>query len=114
MVITSDGGGNIGAYGNYYAHLRETGEKVIIDGYCASSCTMALSANYCATPRAVLGFHSAYYGFWIFKWPDPVDTAYLWSAYPKKVRDWINSKGGLTPDIKLLKGDELLATVKMC
>jgi len=42
----------------------ENGEQVMIDGTCASACTMLLGViprnRICVTPRAVLAFHSAW------------------------------------------------------
>jgi hypothetical protein len=60
--ITNDRGGLIAAYTVRYQRLASSGESVIIDGLCASACTMVLSAlpydKICVTPRATLGFHA--------------------------------------------------------
>jgi hypothetical protein len=42
--ITNDRGGLIAAYIYKYERLASSGESVIIDGLCASACTMVLSA----------------------------------------------------------------------
>jgi len=58
--ISDDRGGQIGDYLNKYRALRENGERVEIDGTCASACTMLLGViprnRICVTPRAVLAF----------------------------------------------------------
>jgi hypothetical protein len=62
--IADDRGGKIGAYIDRYQSLRSSGETVIIDGLCASACTMVLGAvpreRICVTSQAVLGFHAAW------------------------------------------------------
>ena len=43
-----------------FAQIRQSGERVIIDGPCLSACTLVLSTipkkRICVTSRAVLGF----------------------------------------------------------
>src|SRR6266852_8069041 len=62
--ILDDRGGQIGDYLNKYHALRENGDRVMIDGTCASACTMLLGViprnRICVTPRAVLEFHAAW------------------------------------------------------
>ena len=63
--ITRDVGGRIDLYKIRYAKLRDSGERVIIDGICNSACTLVLGIvphnRICVTPRAQLGFHQAYF-----------------------------------------------------
>jgi hypothetical protein len=60
--IYDDLGGQIGEYLSKYQALRVSGQQVIIDGTCASACTMILGAvprdRICVTPRATLVFHA--------------------------------------------------------
>ncbi|MDU6747840.1 MAG: hypothetical protein E6447_08990, partial [Bradyrhizobium sp.] len=42
--IADDRGGRIGTYVDKYQGLRSSGEYVIIDGLCASACTIVLGA----------------------------------------------------------------------
>src|SRR3954470_7867998 len=60
--ITNDRGGQIGSYVIKYQRLASAGESVIIDGLCASACTILLSElpddKICVTSRATLGFHA--------------------------------------------------------
>ena len=62
--IGDDSGGQIGPYLAKYRALRASGERVEIDGACASACTMLLGIiprnHICVTPRASLVFHSAW------------------------------------------------------
>ena len=58
--IAEDRGGRIGTYVDKYQDLRSSGETVIIDGLCASACTIVLGAvphdRICVTSHANLGF----------------------------------------------------------
>jgi hypothetical protein len=119
MRITSDPGGQIGPYLENLASLRSSGEHVVIDGPCLSACTMVLGViprdHLCVTPRARLGFHTAWR-------PDsagrPVvsrdGTELLMTVYPQPVRDWIARRGGLSPHMKYLTGRELTSMYPAC
>src|ERR1041384_6193095 len=60
--ITSSLGGSVGSYLSFFSRVRQSGERVIIDGPCLSACTLVLStisrSRVCVTSRAVLGFHA--------------------------------------------------------
>jgi hypothetical protein len=60
--IADDRGGGIGTYVDRYQGLRSSGETVVIDGLCASACTIVLGAvphdKICVTSRATLGTHT--------------------------------------------------------
>src|SRR3954454_22912131 len=64
--ITDDWGGQIGGYLDRFKSVRDSGEKVIIDGPCMSACTLVLGVvpgdRICVTSRARLGFHAAWRG----------------------------------------------------
>src|SRR6201991_2708790 len=64
MRISDDRGGRIGTYVDRFQSLRGSGETVMIDGLCASACTIVLGAvprdKICVTSRANLGFHAAW------------------------------------------------------
>ena len=117
--ITNDRGGLIAAYIVKYQRLASSGESVIIDGLCASACTMVLSAlphdKICVTSRATLGFHAAWnYGPNGRTFTDPAATLLLYSAYPTPVRRWIASRGGLRPNTIFLSGKQLQAMYRPC
>ena len=93
--------------------------SVIIDGLCASACTILLSElphdKICVTSRATLGFHAAWnYGPNGHTFTDPEATVMLYSAYPTPVRRWIASRGGLRPQIIFLSGKPLQAMYRPC
>jgi hypothetical protein len=117
--IVLDPGGQIGPYLENLTALRNSGERVIIDGPCLSACTMVLGVipheRLCVTPRAKLGFHAAW---------NPGDngrpivskaaTQLLMDIYPERVRSWIKEHGGLSPRMMYLTGQELAALVQPC
>jgi hypothetical protein len=117
--IGEDRGGLIDTYVNRYKGLRSSGESVIIDGLCASSCTIVLSAvahdKICVTSNAALGFHAA----WDFgrngrTITNPEATQMLYAMYPRPVQRWIAARGGLRPHIIFLRGRALQALYKPC
>jgi len=117
--IAGDTGGQIGAYVERHEAIRQTGERVVIDGPCLSACTMVLGAiprnRICVTSRAVLGFHAAYDfdqsgrqvtnrgGTWV-----------LMNHYPQRVRNWIARRGGLSRQMMFLNGRELSSMYAPC
>ncbi|HLH96583.1 MAG TPA: hypothetical protein VKW08_15835 [Xanthobacteraceae bacterium] len=118
--ITGDPGGQIGPYLENLASIRSSGEHVVIDGPCLSACTMVLGViprdHLCVTPRARLGFHTAWR-------PDGVTgrpvvsrdgTQLLMEVYPRPVRHWIARRGGLTPHMMFLSGRELESMYPAC
>jgi hypothetical protein len=122
LRITRDFGGYVEEYKARYERIRENGERVIIDGLCNSACTLVLGIvplqRICATPRASLGFHQAYFDK---RWTAGVKvtsiagTAELMSVYPNPVKEWISRQGGLTPDMKKLRnGVDLWMIVNPC
>ncbi|HKU07922.1 MAG TPA: hypothetical protein VJR30_17770 [Bradyrhizobium sp.] len=117
--IRNDRGGRIETYVLKYQRLASSGESVIIDGLCASACTIVLSAlppdKICVTSRATLGFHAAWnYGPNGRTFTDPDATLLLYSGYPTPVRRWITQRGGLTPHIMFLSGKPLQAMYHSC
>jgi hypothetical protein len=117
--IANDRGGLIGTYIVRYQRLASSGESVIIDGLCASACTMVLSAlpreKICVTSRATLGFHAAWnYGANGRAFIDPEATLMLYSTYPTPVRRWIARRGGLSPHTIFLSGKQLQVMYRSC
>jgi len=117
--IADDRGGRIGTYVDKYQGLRNSGETVIIDGLCASACTIVLGAipreKICVTSHATLGFHAAWdFGSNGRAITNPEATQMLYSMYPSPVKRWIASRGGLTPHMIFLRGKELQALYRPC
>jgi hypothetical protein len=116
--IRDDRGGQIGEYFARYQALRVSGEQVVIDGTCASACTMLLGAvprnRICVTPRAALAFHSAWDSASGGNVASSAGNQILWANYPSSVRRWINRNGGLRSRIIYLRGPELYAIFPIC
>ena len=117
--IADDRGGRIGTYVDKYQGLRSSGEAVIIDGLCASACTIVLGAvshdKICVTSHAELGFHAAWdFGSNGRAVTNPEATQMLYSMYPSQVKRWIVSRGGLTPHMIFLRGKELASMYRPC
>jgi len=122
LHITRDHGGYVEEYKEKYKRIRDSGERVVIDGICNSACTLVLGIvplqRVCVTPRASLGFHQAYFDK---RWTAGVKvtsiagTAELMSVYPNPVKEWLSRQGGLTPEMKKLRnGADLWTIVNPC
>jgi hypothetical protein len=117
--IRASPGGDVKQYLALFAVVRQSGERVVIDGPCLSACTLVLSTiphnRICVTPRAVLGFHAA-------RWVDRYGREYaattptraIAASYPASVRAWITRQGGLSRRVLLLRGRELRAMYPSC
>ncbi len=117
--IADDRGGRIGTYVDKYQDLRSSGQEVIIDGLCASACTIVLGAvphdKICVTSHATLGFHAAWdFGANGRAVTNPEATQMLYSMYPSPVRRWISARGGLTPRMIFLHGKQLMSMYRPC
>jgi len=119
LRIVSSPGGEVESYLRLFAMVRQSGERVIIDGPCLSACTLVLSAipedRICITRRAVLGFHAA-------RWLDqqgqlyaaPEETRLLATTYPAPIRSWIERNGGLTEKPLFMRSRQLAALYRPC
>src|SRR4030088_2194767 len=117
--ILGDRGGRIETYVDKYQGVRSSGEMVIIDGFCASACTIVLGAvghdKICVTSRAKLGFHAAWdAGSNGRRIANLEATQTLYSMYPFEVRRWIDQRGRLTPHRIFLSGRQLAAMYSPC
>jgi hypothetical protein len=117
--IAGDGGGQIGAYLQRHEAMRQSGERVVIDGPCLSACTMVLGAiprnRICVTSRAQLGFHAAYdldqNGRQV---TSRAGTSLVMAHYPQQIRNWIARHGGLSHQMIYLSGQELSSMYPSC
>jgi hypothetical protein len=117
--IAGDAGGQIGAYVQRHEAMRQSGERVVIDGPCLSACTMVLGAiprnRICVTSRALLGFHAAFdqdeSGGQV---TSRGGTSLLMDHYPPQVRNWIARRGGLSRQMMFLSGRELSSMYASC
>jgi hypothetical protein len=117
--IGNDRGGQIGTYVDKYQGLRSSGQKIIIDGLCASACTIVLGSvprdRICVTSQAALGFHAAFdFGAHGRAITNREATRMLYSMYPSQVQRWINQRGGLTSHMIFLRGKELMSMYHPC
>jgi hypothetical protein len=118
--ILASPGGEVGRFLRLFAALRESGQRIIIDGPCFSACTLVLGSipreRICVTNRAILGFHGAR----LFdregneyRTPSSVNADVM-DAYPKPVQRWIRHRGGLSGKMITLRGAELLRYYPRC
>lgn len=111
--IGADPGGVVSAYQARVAAARASGERVVVDGVCASACTLYLNlpaSQICATPRAVFVFHSATDE--LLGLPDWRGNEQLMNAYPPHVRLAIGQRGGLWLTPIRIKGTALAPRCK--
>jgi hypothetical protein len=117
--ILASPGGQVGPFLDLFDRVRQSGERVVIDGPCLSACTLLLMTipeeRICVTRRAVLGFHAARS---IDRrgrmYAEPEASREVEAAYPAPVRRWIARRGGLTSRLLLLRGRELAAIYPRC
>ena len=120
LRIVSSPGGAVDAYLEVFARVRQSGERVVIDGPCLSACTLVLSTiprnRICVTRRAVLGFHAPrlFDPRTGYTARAPEATRAVTASYPAGVRSWIKRRGGLTQKIIYLRGKELAALYPRC
>ena len=117
--IEDDKGGSLGKYLLMFAAIRDSGERVVIDGSCFSACTLVTAMipkdRVCITEQAMLGFHAG--------WVDDLEgkrvisaegTQLLYQMYPPIIRRWITRHGGLGSNIIVMKGRELASLYRSC
>ena len=117
--IEGDNGGRIGTYMRRFRALRDSGEKVIVDGDCVSACTLLLGyiprGRICVTSKARFGFHSAWKpGFLGIHTYNEAGTAILYSRYPAEIKNWLAQSGGLSDRMIYLSGSDLTALYDRC
>ncbi|MFL6839762.1 MAG: hypothetical protein ACJ8FZ_21005 [Bradyrhizobium sp.] len=119
LRIIQSPGGQVGPFLDLFEKVRESGERVVIDGPCLSACTLVLSIvpgeRICVTRRAVLGFHAARSIDQRGRlYAEPEASEAVLQAYPGPVRDWISRRGGLSSRLLLLRGRDLAAIYPRC
>ena len=117
--ISDDPGGLINTYVQKFTRIRDSGERVEVDGQCLSACTLMLALvpreRICVTPKAVFGFHSA----WSYDGQggealNREATQSMWNMYPERIRAWIRANGGLHQNLIYLRGRQLAALYPAC
>ncbi len=118
--IGGDPGGEVSSYIHKYEQIRDSGERVVIDGPCLSACTLVTGIvprdRICVTQQAVLGFHAASYYDDVSRTLVPTrrGSRLVMTFYPPEIRRWINRHGGLTPRLMTLRGHELASLYNTC
>jgi hypothetical protein len=118
--ILGSPGGEVGSFVKLFEQMRDSGERVVIDGPCYSACTLVLGTvpteRICVTRRAVLGFHGALLADRkgnVYHAPSSLNAAVA-EVYPKPVQDWIARHGGLTRKMITLRGPALYRYYPQC
>jgi hypothetical protein len=117
--IEGSPGGEATSFLEFFEMVRQSGQRVVIDGPCFSACTLVLStvprSRICVTRRAILGFHAArlvdQFGG---EYAAPEATRVFAETYPAPIRKWITRHGGLTGAPIFLSGRELDAIYPLC
>jgi hypothetical protein len=117
--IAEDMGGPLGEYLLMFVAIRDSGERVMIDGRCFSACTLVTALvpreRICITERAMLGFHAGWFqnkdGERVIS---ATGTGVLLEMYPPVIRNWIARQGGLGERTIVLGGRELAAIYRSC
>jgi hypothetical protein len=117
--ILGSPGGEVGPFVQLFEVVRQSGERVVIDGPCFSACTLVLSmvprSRICVTRRAVLGFHGARSVDRLGRFrAEPEASQLVLATYPAPVREWIQRRGGLSSRLLMLRGRELTAMFTTC
>ncbi len=118
--IVGDRGGEVSSYVRKFREVRDSGQRVVIDGPCLSACTLLTGIiprdRICVTGRAMLGFHAASYYDDTSRSlvPTREGSRLVMQLYPREIRSWIDRHGGLTPRLITLRGRELEALYRTC
>ena len=93
VVVTSDPGGRVDYRAAEISRFMTAGRSVIIDGHCASACTMYLAIG-CVTPRASLVFHGpSYYGIPLGQRDFEYWSRIIAGYYPPALAKWFMESG---------------------
>lgn len=95
VVVSQDYGGSIFEYIENYVKYRDQNNQIVIKDFCLSACTLVLSIipkeNVCVSPKAILGFHSAYNAY-TGEFAEEA-TRLIWHSYPHEVQDYLRDRG---------------------
>jgi hypothetical protein len=117
--IDGDMGGPLGTYLLMFAAIRDSGERVMIDGNCFSACTLVTALiprdRICITERAALGFHAGWFEDKAGKRAvSQTGTRLLYQMYPPIIRNWINRHGGLGHRTIVMDARDLAVLYRYC
>jgi hypothetical protein len=118
LVLHNDPGGDVDWRQRHVSALRRSGMHVVIDGFCASACTLYLylpTHQVCVTARSELLFHDVRR----MGPGNPIDAAYtdaLYRRYPAAVQQWLASVGAYPGSGRefIMRGSDLVGRVPLC
>lgn len=129
IIIRGDKGGVVKLYLTAWRDVERSDNIVIIDGECASACTLFIGIvrrdKVCFTERGYLAFHAAARCKADMQTMSCISkptynkdaTNDLLSHYPADVRAWIAKRGGLSTDLSkyhIMRGKELEKFIRRC
>jgi hypothetical protein len=118
--IVGDPGGEVSSYIQRFDEIRDSGQRIVVDGPCLSACTLFTGIvprdHVCVTRRAALGFHAASYYDDASRELVPTrhGSALVMRIYPPQIRAWITRHGGLRPRMIVMRGRELSELYPTC
>ena len=117
--IRHDKGGDLVFYQIKAQVARDLKLNVVIDGLCASACTVLLHlprSQVCATHRAELQFHRARLVRTVENGNSLLRKANsdMLNGYPPTIRNWIAKRGGLTDRLLKMKPAEVTRHIRTC
>ena len=113
-VIVHDPGGQVIQYALKSKKMEKQGQEVRFAGRCDSACTLYLSMPKhltCISPGASFLFHAPYGGS---KSENRTAHQYLVKSYPRWVKRWIRSRGGLENQAKVMGYDYAKRFIQPC
>jgi hypothetical protein len=113
-TIRNDHGGYIIDYAIRMNRLKKNNSSVKFAGRCDSACTLLLglpNSKTCITRAANFGFHLP---FGADADSNVVAARYMMNTYPAWVKSWINSRGGLTHQLKVMRYDYASRYMPVC
>ncbi len=114
VTIRNDRGGHVILYALRSREWLANGTEVRFAGSCQSACTLYLGLSQqqvCISNGATFGFHSPY---GVSGREMRVAQDFMMRSYPEWVRLWIDSKGGLTRQMKTMPYDYASIFLKPC
>lgn len=107
VVIENDLGGSINRYIRKYNEYKASGQRVEIEGRCASACTIYMALpNACIHPDAKFGFHTAT-AAGLF--PSAEGNKWVAQFYPPELRKRFLGQYSKSLGFTWLRGHEVLA-----
>src|SRR5947207_13559711 len=114
--IVGDPGGEVSSYVQKFSEIRDSGQRIVVDGPCLSACTLFTGIvprdRVCVTRRAALGFHAASYYNDASRSLVPTrhGSPLVMRLYPPAISRRINRHARIRPRMIVLRRQELSST----